>query len=130
MKIAWTTSEMKEKVLTIYALVWAVILLLPGNSFANPSRIDVLSVYAPDTVWGILLLFVTFPMFRRDVAAHGRYRKFAHAFYWVFWSGIFLLAVFRSAANGFHSTDLLISLPFLAIAILHAVIYAGLGRKL
>lgn len=131
MRISWTTSELKENVLTLLALLWGILLILPGNTFADPSGLsNSLGVYARDWVWGLLVLLVTVPFMLLPKNRHIGFRKFAHAFYWVFWSGIFFLAIFRSVvSNGLQSYDLLIPSVFLTIALLHAIFYVGLWRK-
>ena len=129
MNVEWTTSELKEKVLVWFAVLWAFFLILPGNALADPSRLDLLALFANDTVWGGVLFLVSTPMLLLKPYKRRHYRKFAHAFYWIFWFGIFTLALARAGANGLSSLDMLISLPYLAIAMLHAVIYAGLWRQ-
>lgn len=130
MKIEWTTSELKEALLVWLALIWGMVLLFPGDSFSSPSRVNLMSHYAPDTVWGVLLISVSIPMLVVNKTRFYRFRRFAHIFYWIFWLGITCLAVYSSSADGIQPTDLLICLPFLAIALLHAVIYAGLERNI
>lgn len=128
MKIEWTTSEVKETLLVTQAIVWGAILLFPGDSFSSRSRVDLLSMYAPDTVWGILLLAVNLPMLFINRYRWKRFRRFVHAFNWTFWLGITCLAVYRSAANGLDATDILVAMPFFTIALLHGVFYAGLEK--
>lgn len=131
MKFQFTTSEVKESLLVIMALIWGAILLLPGDSFSSPSRVDALSYYAPDTLWGVLLWIFCGPFLLINRLRWRRYRKAVHIFLWIFWLGISFIALYRSAANGYHAVDFLIILPFLSIALMHAVIYTGLsiGRE-
>lgn len=130
MKVEWTTSELKETLLVVQAVVWGAILLIPGNSFASPSRVDLLSEYAPDTFWGVALVAANLPLLFLNRYKHRRYRKFCHAFNWTFWLAITCIALYRSGFNGFQPTDFLLVMPFFTIAILHGVIYAGLWRKI
>lgn len=128
MKVEWTTSELKEMVLVIFAFVWGAILLFPGNTFADQSRIDLLSLYASDSVWSMILMLVSLPMLKPDKSKMLKYRKFAHSFYWIFWFGIATLAFYRSVQNGFQPADYLITSPFITLALMHAIIYIGLSR--
>lgn len=129
MKIELTTSEVKETLLVGLAVTWGAILLVPGDSFSSSSRVDALSLYAPDTIWGIALLAVNIPMLFINRYKHRRFRRFAHAFNWTFWLAITCLAIYRSAPNGISTTDILLVLPFFTIALLHGIIYAGLEKK-
>lgn len=130
MKVAWTTSELKETILVMSALVWAFILVLPGDTFSSPSRVDFMSRYAPDHVWGISLFLICFPLMVVNRYKYPKYRSFVHASLWIFWLGITTLVMYRSSANGIDPTDLLIAIPFITLALMHAVIYIGLGRRL
>lgn len=130
MKVEWTTSELKETLLIVSALLWAIILLFPGDTFSIPSRVDLMSHYAPDHVWGILILIVCGPFFFINRYKHLRYRSFVHAFLWILWIGIMALAIYRSSVNGIQPTDLLIAIPFATLGLMHAIIYVGLGRSL
>lgn len=129
MKVAWTTSELKETLLIVQAIAWGVILLFPGNTFAVPSRVDVLSTYAPDTVWGAVLIAINLPMMWLNRYKHHRYRRFVHAFNWTFWLAITCLALYRSSNNGLDAADFLLVIPFLTMALLHGIIYAGLENQ-
>ncbi len=130
MKIEWTTSELKETILVLLAVLWGTILLLPGNTFSEPSEMDFMSHYAPDHVWGISLILVCGPLLFVNRYKHPKYRSFVHAYLWIFWLGISALAVYRSRYDGLTPTDFLLVIPFLTLALLHAVIYVGLGRRL
>lgn len=127
----WTTSEIKETLLVLQAVIWASILLLPGNVFASQSRIDFMSKYAPDHIWGALLIVVCGPFLFLNRYRFRLYRKVVHAFLWTFWLGICALSLWRSISySGARPTDLLIVLPFLTIALLHAINYAGLDKEI
>lgn len=130
MKIEWTTSELKETLLIIQAMLWGSILLLPGDLFAIPSRIDLMSKYAPDYVWGTLLLLICTPALFVNRYRHRLYRRVVHAFLWTFWLGIAALSIYRSltSPNGFSIPVLLITIPFVTIAFMHGIIYAGLEK--
>lgn len=128
MKQTWTSSELRETILVVQALIWGSILLLPGDTFSVSSRIDFLSQYAPDHVWGALLLFCCFPFLLFNRYRYRAYRKFVHVFLWVFWLGIAAIAIWRSSYNGFAPTDFLIVIPFITIAFQHGVIYSGLEK--
>lgn len=130
MRVKWTTSEIKETLLVLQAVIWASLLLLPGDLFALPSRIDIMSKYAPDHVWGSILLVVCLPFLFINRYKYRNYRKLVHVFLWTFWSGIFCLGIYRVlSSRSFRPTDLIVLLPFLTIALLHAVNYAGLDKE-
>lgn len=124
-----TTSEIIENLLVAQGIVWGAILLSPGNTFANPSRVDFMSKYAPDTAWGIIMLLACLPFFFVNKYRYTVYRKFVHIFLWTFWLGIAFIAGYRSSINGLNATDFLIIIPFLVTALLHGIIYAGLERQ-
>lgn len=130
MKVLWTTSELKEITLVGLSTLWGLILLYPGNTFVPSSQVGRLGLYAEDWVWGVILLSFSVPMLFINKQRHMGFRKAAHAFYWIFWLGISLLLWFRTAVGGPQPTDFLLVLPFITIALLHAIIYAGLGRDL
>jgi hypothetical protein len=130
MRARWKTSELIEFVLISIAVLWGAILLLPGNSFAPANRIDLLAEYAPDWIWGIALLIFSLPFFFLDRIKYSKYFSAARVFYWIFWLSITLLATYRSADNGLSPVDCLLILPFLAIALIHAILYVSLEHRL
>jgi hypothetical protein len=129
MKVSWTTSELKEMVLTFLSLLWGMVLVLPGNTFFPPNRVDYLGLYAEDWVWGTLMLLVTVPFLFINKRRSRLYRRFFHAFHWCFWAGIGLLVIVRGWVNGFDEVDLLLCSPFFALALLHGVMYIGLWQE-
>lgn len=129
MEIRRTTSELIELVLIGISVIWGAILLLPGNTFAPANRMDILAQYAPDWIWGTALLCFSLPFFFLDRTKYRRYFSTVHAFCWVFWLAISFLAIYRSSINGLTPIDFLLILPFLAIALIHAILYVSLERK-
>jgi hypothetical protein len=117
-------------VLTWLAILWGIILLFPGNTFAPPSQVGALGFYAEDWVWGSLLLLVSFPLFFLRRPKYRYIHQAAHAFYWIFWLGISVLVMARFTANGIQPTDFLITSAFVAIALIHGIIYIRLSQKL
>lgn len=122
----WTLTEMKEIVLSFLALLWGVLFLFPGETLASASRIDLMEVYAGDVVWGSLLiggsLFLLFSSRQRFY----RLRRAVHVFFWLFWLAMGSLVLYRSVLNGLAITDILISSPYFAIALVHASFYIRL----
>lgn len=125
MKVVWTVSQMHETVLTLLALTWGILLLLPGNTFAAPAGVSSLFLFAQDWVWGTLLVSVSLPFLFLNKYRHINIRRFVHAFYWVFWSGLTLLASMRVAANGVQALDLILPSLLISFALFHAVFYIG-----
>jgi uncharacterized membrane protein len=120
--------DLKELILAANAVFWGFLLLLPGNTFASRSGVDAMSRYAQDWAWGIL--FLTFGLLVLLVPKTGylRVRRFSHAFFWVCWLSIYLIAILRSFSDGLHAVDLLITSPFLTLAFLHGAIYLRLRQ--
>lgn len=132
MKLKWTTSELSETLLLIQAVAWGIILLFPGDTFAVPNQVSFMSKYAPDTVWGAILLLFSVPLFIFRGYGYRRLRKLGHASLWTFWLGIVALTLYRTitSPNGLTPPSFLIIIPFLTIAFLHGIIYAGLEREI
>jgi hypothetical protein len=128
-RVSWTTSELKESLLIVLALFWGLVLILPGNTFFPQNRVDYLGLYAEDWVWGSVLLVFSFPLLVVNRYKNRFLRRLAHAFYWVFWNGIALIIVLRSMSNGLNEVDFLLCSPFVTIAFMHGIIYAGLWRQ-
>ena len=131
MKFSWTTTDLQEGILSLLALFWGGVMVLPGNVFAQPTDLRPLSLYAQDWVWGSLLLLMSLLFVALNRYRYIIWRRFYHAFYWTFWSGIAFVAGIR-VMNATTITPALFLIPsaFLAIALIHAVIYIGLWRKL
>lgn len=126
MKNRWTLSELKEIVLSLLAVLWGVVFLLPGDTLGTASRIDLMATYAGDVTWGILLVIGGLFLLFSPRTRHLHIRRWIHAFFWIFWAAITILVVVRSVANGFTTSDVLISSPFLTIALIHAAFYLRL----
>jgi hypothetical protein len=119
---------MKEAVLACLALLWGVLFILPGNSIGITSRFNLLSFYAEDWVWGILLCAGSLFILIFPRSKYLQIRRWIHFFFWAFWLGISILVLVRSSVNGLGITDILISsLPF-TLAFLHATLYARLAQ--
>lgn len=123
----WTLSEMKEILLALLAMVWGIGFLFPGNVLSPGSRLTLLSLYASDWVWGVLLITTSSLVLFLPRTRWLHYRKNLHLFFWLFWFGITVLTIVRSSANGLGITDVLIASPFLTIALLHVTLYARLA---
>lgn len=126
---SWTISQLHETILTLLALLWGVLLVLPGNTFAAPSGIATLFLFAQDWVWGVLLIAVSLPFLFVNKYRHLTVRRLVHAFYWVFWSGLSFLAYVRVAANGIQALDLILPSLLITFALFHAVFYIGSWRR-
>lgn len=126
MKKTWTLSELKEVVLSLLALLWAILLMFPGEILSRGSEFDLLAIYAGDAIWASFLLIASlFLLF----APRNRYRvirRAAHAFFWLFWLAISILVLVRVSGNGFSISDILICSPFVTIAFIHAAFYVRL----
>lgn len=128
-RFSWTTSQLHEAILTILALLWGVLLILPGNTFASPTGLTTLFLFAQDWVWGVLLIAVSLPFLFVNKYRHLAIRRMVHAFYWVFWSGLSFLAYVRVAANGLEALDLILPSLLITLALFHAVFYISSWRK-
>lgn len=126
MRNVWTLTELKEIILSILALFWGAVFLLPGEILSQASRVDLLRIYAGDATWGVLLLTGSLFLLFSPRDRYFKARKYTHAFFWVFWVGISTLLIARSVANGFNEVDALICSPFITLAFLHAAFYVRL----
>jgi hypothetical protein len=83
-------SVWNEKWLAFLAIIWGVTLMAPGDLFAGIQAYKLLSYYAPDTVWGLVLglsgFFLLLPI---PMAAH----KHIHWILCTVWSGIGILCL-------------------------------------
>lgn len=131
MKTGLTVAELIALLLIVQAAAFGIILILPGDLFARPNQVDLLSRYATDTVWGAVLLLIAVPMLAFRGFRHRRLHRAGHALLWTFWLGICLLAIYRSltGAVGLTPASFLIILPFFAIALIHGILYVSLGRE-
>jgi len=126
MQLGWNLSRMKEIVLSLLALLWGVLFLFPGDVLSQASRLELTRAYAGDNSWGILLIIVGIVLLFAPRHHHLIFRRVAHALLWLFWLGIGLLVMWRGLENGWQPTDLLLSSPYIAIAIVHGVFYMNL----
>jgi len=125
----FTTSELTESLLMFQSILWGLLLLLPGDTFSSPSRVDIMSKYAQDHVWGMCIVLIVGPFLFLNRYRHTTYRKIVHIFLWTFWLGIGCLVIYRSSINGVSPIDFLLVIPFWTIALTHGIIYVGLGNK-
>lgn len=124
--IRWTTSEMKEIILALLALIWGILLLFPGNVLTGSPTAEYYALYSNDWLWGILLIIFSAYILFGPRKRWFHFRKYIHLYFWFFWLGIAVLTIVRSSANGVGVTDILIISPFVAIALVHATLYARL----
>lgn len=124
-----TLSEMMELVLAFTALVWGILFLLPGNVFNPSSNIGLLSIYAQDWVYGILLVLCSLFLIIFPRGEYFSLRRGVHFTLWLFWAGITTVILVR-----FYRADtvsiggwLFLSFP-VAFAFLHALLYARLVK--
>lgn len=127
MKIKWTSSELKELILGALAFFWGVLLLFPGNAILPYGGQDLYRFYADDWLWGMYLIVCGLVIILTATNGFLKVRKAIHATLWMFWLGIAAIILFRTYKNGVSATDILILLPFVAIAFLHAAIYTRLA---
>lgn len=105
----------------VIALIWAVVLILPGDLFSGIARYRVMADYAPDTLWGLffaiggILLFFPISLWLRKVC---------HALLCSIWLGIVILSLLANLTIG---TALIASLCFF-ICGFHASQYFRLGH--
>lgn len=123
----WTLSEIKEIILAFLSLCWGVLFLFPEDTLGRASRIDLLSIYAGDTTWGIILLVGSCFLLFFPRAKFFRVRQGFHLIFWLFWLGIAILTAIASARNGFNVSDGMFVSTFLTIALLHAAFYFRLA---
>lgn len=126
-KIKWTSSELKELILGALAFLWGVLLLLPGNSLLPYGGYDLYRFYADDWLWGSYLVIAGLIILCTAMNGYIRLRKLIHASLWMFWLGIAFLVFIRTQTNGISATDILLVLPFVALAFLHAAVYTRLA---
>lgn len=126
-KIRWTSSELKELILGMLAFLWGILLFFPENSLVPYGGSDLYRFYANDWLWGIYLATSGLIILLTVSNGYRRLRKFVHATLWMFWLGIATLVLVRTTASGLGATDILITLPFITIAFLHAAIYTRLA---
>lgn len=112
-----------EMTLSILSLIWGTILVLPGNLFATPSRFDLLNDYAPDWVFGILLLTGSIFLIGFSYDPLRLIRKLAHQILSIVWLGIFILSTYRSVQNGIQPVGLLVTSLVLIVPIFHTIFY-------
>lgn len=122
----WTLSEIKELILAVNEMIWAVVFLLPGNVFSQGSY-ELKAIYAQDWLWGIFLLIISSLTLFGPRDRFLIYRQYLHFLSWVFWLGIVILLASRLFSNGFQGPDLLLITPYIVIALLHATLYARLS---
>lgn len=125
---SWSISDLKENILALNGILWGVLLCLPGNSFASPSRVDLMSQYAQDWIWGVMFLLgglITLVLPKHRIIG---LRANVHALFWVVWLSIVGLIMSRSFTNGWQVVDFLITSPFVTLAFLHGAIYLRLRQ--
>lgn len=129
MRVAWTVSQMHEAALTLLGLLWGILLVLPGNTFAAPAGVSSLFLFAQDWVWGTMLIAVSLPFLFLNKHRYVVIRRFVHVFYWVFWSGLALLSYMRVSANGLQALDLILPSLLIEMAVFHGIFYIGSWRR-
>lgn len=130
MHVKWTSSELKELILGALAFLWGILLLIfPENSLAPYGTYTLHQFYEADWLWGLYLAACGLIILFSAAGGYRELRKIVHASLWMFWIGIGIVILIRTYPNGVSATDVLIILPFVAIAFLHAVIYTRLAVK-
>lgn len=129
MYLKWTSSELKETILGMLALLWGILLLFPENSLLPYGGLRMYKFYTQDWLWGIYLILSGLFIILTATDGYTRVRKIIHASLWTFWLGISLLVIARTYRGGITETDILIALPFVAIAFLHAAVYTRLAAS-
>lgn len=115
-----TSERWQELVSAGVALVWGVVLLLPGDLFAGIQRYVALAVAVPDWVWGLLLLAFGLTVI---LLSPLRWRKEAHAGLGVVWT----LVVILIFLDGVTPAGVLIAALCGELALLHFYRYLQLS---
>lgn len=123
----WTLSEMKEIIMAFLALSWGVLFLFPEDTLGQASRIDLLSIYAGDTTWGLFLVIAALFLLFIPRNRYFKLRRRIHLGLWWFWLGITILVAIAGTRNGLSVTDGLFVTTFLTFAFLHAAFYSRLA---
>lgn len=104
---------MNEIALAILALVWGIILMLPGDLFAGIERYKFFNTFAPDAAWGAALAacgIITL------IARPEWARTNAHAVLCIIWLGMTALSV----ASVVTIPSMLITSLLVFVAFMHA----------
>ncbi len=115
--------RMNEVCLGLLAVFWGVVLMLPGDLFERIEVYQLLRNFAPDTVWGVVMIvcgIVTLARMPR------RAHKHAHWILCTVWLGMAVLLLSTTT----RPTSLLFASLFLVIAIIHASKYMRLAQSL
>lgn len=106
-------SRINEVVLGVLAIFWGVVLAMPGDLFAGIERYALFNNYAPDWLWGTVMIMAglliippaSFPL-----------RKLAHWALCTLWLGMAVLSIL----SVFTLASLLFTSVLITIAVFHA----------
>jgi len=118
---AEVVSRYNELVLGWAAVVWGVLLMLPGDLFAAIPRYTAVDRFAPDFLWGLVLTVAG----AACIFAPEGGRGIAHGVLFVIWLGINALVLIGTMSV---STVLIATFPF-TMCLLHAGEYVRLSRR-
>jgi putative effector of murein hydrolase LrgA (UPF0299 family) len=114
---------MNEIVLAILAIFWGIVLMLPGDLFNGIERYKYFSSFAPDSVWGMVMILGGLTTL---IARPPWLRRNAHALLCIVWLGMTVL----SCLSIVTAPSLLITSIILTVALLHAMKFWRLSRPM
>lgn len=114
-------SRVNEVVLGLLAIFWGIVFVLPGDLFAGLERYQFFNNYAPDWLWGAILMI--FGLLIIPPAAP-ILRKIAHWGLCTLWLGMAMLSMLAVISP----PSLLFTSLFVVVAIFHATKFFRLSH--